>query len=294
MLSCLRTRSTANITEAIGRSDIVDSSSVLKNYFWRPRTDGIGGIFPDSFDNLATRRLNVPVMAGVMKDDWMTELVLIPSVNVDDGSVSINSSWNVPQFVRDTCDRQINNSDIYGSIYIGRLRQACKIRYVESYLSGRYGRMYLINNRNFWLRQAGRVATALHNMAPLIKSLSYMRRTSNLAVYLYSWDYDGADIASFWATIGAARYLELALLTNYFPTPGVTTTTDDNTIMSTFGDLTTNFARFFNPTPADYTRINQWLTYGNDYRFLAFNLTSSMMTGFYEDDVLFWLNNGCI
>lgn len=293
VLTCLRGLSTATITSAIGRSDIVDSSTNLFNYYWRPRTDGVNGILPDSFDNLALRRLNVPIMAGIMRDDWLAELVLFPSLNAD-GSITINSSYNTPEFVRRTCDDQITfNPDIYGSANINRYRQACKNFYVESILAGTYGQIYQ-TNANFWLQQAGRVATALHNIAPLIKSTTYMRRTGNQGVYLYSWDYDRRDQGTFWVPLGAVRYLENALLESFFIVPQFTFTANDNTVRSVFGDLATNFARFFNPTPANYTRTPQWLCAGNDNRYLSFNVNSTMRTSFYQGDALFWLNCGAV
>lgn len=100
-------------------------------------------------------------------------------------------------------------------------------------------------------------------MAPLIKSINYMRRVGNQDIYLYSWDYDRSDQATFWVQLGALRYLELPLSENTFIIPQFNLTTNDNAVRTELYLVNAaNFASFFNPTPANYSRTARWLTAG--------------------------------
>lgn len=286
-MNCLRNNSTGSITSAIGRADIrpFDPGSSLFNYYWRPRVDGVDGIIPDTFENLAVRRPNIPVMVGIMKDDWLSELFMFVINTQNALPPDFNTIYNVPAFVSNTCLNLVTD-DIFGATLAANLKQACVQRYVLGVTNPNTTDNY------FWLHRAGRVSTSFHLMAPVYKTVTFLRNQGNSQVFMYSFDYDRRASGPYWEASGAFRYLDIDLVENFSTTQFVFDP-NDTYMRDLFSELLTNFAKFHNPTPSNYTKAH-WTTFGSSNCYLSIGVNSTMRPSFYSDDSLFWINNGAL
>lgn len=285
VLSCVRNIGAAQLVSAIGRADIapVDPGSSIYNYYWRPRVDGVGGLFPDTFETLAARRPNVPTMVGINRDDWLEELYTF-LINITNNTLpaDFNTTYNGPAFVNRTCNNLLTD-EIYGPALVASLRTLCMQRYVQFATPDAADAYY-------WAHRGGRVSTSFHLMAPVYKTVNFMRSQGNSQVFLYSFDYSRDSEGAYWQAVGATRYLDIDLLENFGGT--FTFNANDNTVRDLFSDFLTNFAKFQNPTPPNYTRTVTWNNYGGGNCFMSISTTPIMRPSFYWDDALFWIGNG--
>lgn len=287
VVSCLKATPVAQLISAIGREQIMEEEpgSVMCNYFWRPRYDGVYGILPSTFEYLAEGRPRVPTIAGVMKRDWVAELMPFIFEGTQTLPADFNTTYNTLQFAQETCENLLS-SDIYDEDTITNLTQMCLATYANQSLKP--------NGKFYWAHRAAHISTTYHVMAPIYKSASFMRRQNNGPVYLYSFDYDRSALnGDFWNATGAARFMDMGLLENYYPTFDFDA--NDYYIIDRFSDMLTNFAKFGDPTPSNYTKVTvPWLRYSHDYSFMSVDIEFSMKSGFYQNDSLFWINSGAL
>lgn len=286
VVNCLRNNvTTAQLVSAIGRQDIrtSDPGSNIYNYFWRPVVDGVNGLFPDTFDRLATQRPVVPALMGIMHRDWLYDLLPFETDRTNTLPTNFDATYNTQTFVNQTCIN-LMTTDIYGTLATTSV-PLCVAAY--------------INNQNvdspyYWTHRAARVSTGFHLMAPIYKTANFMRNQANGLVYMYSFDYDRTTVSSYWEATGGSRFLEMMLVENYGPA-SFTLDQNDIYIRDIFSDMLTNFVRFYNPTPLGYTKSkNYWLTYGATNCYFSIDINSTMMPQFYEMDALLWINSGAL
>lgn len=276
---------TEKMVSAIGRADIIPemAGTILCNYYWRPRHDGYYGILSNSFEHLALNRPRIPVMMGCMNRDWLSELLPFIFDGSDSLPQNFNATYNIPKFAKETCENLLSES-LYDPSTFKNLTQQCIKNYVNN---------SNVDSPYYWVHRAARIATGYHVMGPLYKTANFLRQQNNRNVYLYSFEYDRRTVNEFWKATGGSRYLDIALLENVNPV--FEFNNNDYQIMDLFSDLLTNFAKYRNPTPSSYTKIEEpWRTCGLDNKYMVIDTTCKMEEDFYTDDSEFWIQNGAL